>query len=168
MTTLAEFMEQNGIRNTYFDDPNQGRGTGPFEKMRENVGDGDFKLTRTQQRSAEMLAGEILDFARNQGVDITQFSDIQRVMGFDNNAGELSTKELAAYLVGQAAVSGGHVGFGGVQLEISPEFRLNSGEAAIAMGQQAFGDNNPEVSSADTLTPQSFEAATDALPRARC
>ncbi|MFM9890672.1 MAG: hypothetical protein ACKVOE_08570 [Rickettsiales bacterium] len=59
---------------------------------------GDYQLDERQMRSVEAYGQSILDIAKKDGVDLTQFADIRQAMAYDKNSGELSAAELGSYM----------------------------------------------------------------------
>jgi len=118
-----------------------------------NFEKGDFALTDHQQEIAEKLGQELIDFAKAEGVNLEELLDIKGVMAYDQNTQELSAKELGAYLVSESFHI--HTADGKMGGFTKEEFSVISSELHVALGQQVFGDTNPDISSADTLKPES-------------
>ena len=169
--TLDAFLLRNNITTLFFDPPTGATGQ-KYEGMRKSIStDGDFTLTPDQMTSARMLAQEVLDLAKSKKIDITQFEDIQKVMGYDKSAKELNVDELAGYLVGKSFH--GSIGPRGTQFYTDPDMEMNlspdAQKRALEAGRQVFGDTNPTASSTNTQTPESMQPITDLSGmRVRC
>lgn len=149
----------------FFDGPN---GEEPWKGMNKDfVKDmygPDGGMTEEMFKSAEKLGRDLMAMFQQARIDITQFEDIREVMGFDKNSGALSAEELGAYLIAHSMAH--KKGFADITDGRGPEalihtlsatFNLKAFEkpgdqdAAIALGQEVFGDNRPAQSSQDTV-----------------
>lgn len=156
--TLIDFISQaqSGGEGFFFDDPKHvGK---VFAAMNQDFSDGNYRLSEAQMQSARILGQEIIDYAKQNNVDLAHFPEVKAAMGYDQNRQDLSAEELGAFLVGYAMQNRTFADqFGKITstLKATNSFRLNgemneATDVALELGRQVYGDTRPQQSSTNT------------------
>lgn len=156
--TFREYIQ--GVE-MIFDNPDTGK---PYDEINRVFQGGDFAMDETAYRSLIMLGQSVLDMAKEEGVDLTQFPEMKAVMGFDNRPENLSPEEVGAMVAGLALEGTLHVspsnGKVVANLGVMPSATIGAtgnDKSAVEIGQQLVGDNHPEISSEDTSGPVNLQ-----------